>query len=205
MKVMMGLVQAILALSFIMSATSLPMLVRRNDLQGAGLPKYPLYLQCDKRWGNDEMGTPGEGERSTICGEGCAMSCVAMGLAGNNITIEGATATPATLNAWLEANQGYTCAGGDCNNLVLNKPDAISSRVHLVGEFPKPAFSDLCSSIMKGNYLAILHVHNRGHFVLATGCNTADQSFNVNDPFYPTTSYAYADVADIIAYTVDAE
>lgn len=37
---------------------------------------YPRYLQCDPRWGNATMGTPGPGERSTICGEGCAMSSV---------------------------------------------------------------------------------------------------------------------------------
>ena len=38
----------------------------------------PLFKQCDPRWGNATMGVEGPGEQSSICGEGCAMSCVAM-------------------------------------------------------------------------------------------------------------------------------
>ena len=48
-----------------------------------------MPLQCDPQWGNDEMGTIGNGERSTICGEGCAMSCVSMALNGLGITVGG--------------------------------------------------------------------------------------------------------------------
>ena len=40
--------------------------------------QWPIFKQCDPRWGADEMGTAGDGERSTICGEGCAMSSLAM-------------------------------------------------------------------------------------------------------------------------------
>lgn len=41
-------------------------------------------------------------------------------------------------NNWLKANQGYMCAAGDCNNLVLDAPSRVSPRVQLVGEVPKP-------------------------------------------------------------------
>ena len=50
-------------------------------------PSYPLFSQCDAKWADDEMGVPGAGERATICKEGCAMSCVAMALAGHRIYI----------------------------------------------------------------------------------------------------------------------
>jgi len=51
--------------------------------------KYPLYTQCNPSWGKDPMGGG-----ATICAEGCAMSCVSMGLAGKNITIDGLTSNP---------------------------------------------------------------------------------------------------------------
>lgn len=43
---------------------------------------YPKYTQCDPRWGKDEMGVKGPGERATICREGCAMTSATMMLAG---------------------------------------------------------------------------------------------------------------------------
>jgi len=55
-----------------------------------GFRPYPLYTQCNASWGGDPMGTNGPGERSTICGEGCAMSSLSMALAGLGITINGA-------------------------------------------------------------------------------------------------------------------
>ena len=45
------------------------------------IPSPPIYTQCNSSWANDPMGVDGPGERSTICGEGCAMSSVAMALA----------------------------------------------------------------------------------------------------------------------------
>jgi len=59
---------------------------------GAAAPfrTFPLYKQCNSSWGGNEMGTNGNGERSTICGEGCAMSSLSMVLAGMGISINGA-------------------------------------------------------------------------------------------------------------------
>ncbi len=59
---------------------------------------YPLYKQCDSRWGNDQLGT----SSNTICKAGCAMSSLAMGLAGI-----GKNYNPGTLNTWLKSNGGY--------------------------------------------------------------------------------------------------
>src|ERR1700733_9103864 len=59
---------------------------------------YPLYKQCDSRWGSEGLGT----SSNTICKAGCAMSSVAMGLAGI-----GKNYNPGTLNTWLKGNGGY--------------------------------------------------------------------------------------------------
>ncbi len=51
------------------------------------------------------------------------------------------------------------------------------------------------------NPIGLLHVHNRGHFVLLTGYDTTNSNiFYVNDPFFSSKYYHYADVADIILY-----
>ena len=103
----------------------------------AELAPPPLFRQCDSRWGDDQMGTKGHGERSTICGEGCAMSCAAMALAGAGFALPSKDPLdPGSLNAWLIHNNGYRCDAGDCNNLVLTAPDALTGgRMRLIGEW----------------------------------------------------------------------
>ena len=59
---------------------------------------YPIFKQCDDRWRNEQLGT----SSNTICSAGCAMSSVAMGLAGI-----GKNYNPSTLNQWLKAHGGY--------------------------------------------------------------------------------------------------
>lgn len=39
--------------------------------------------------------------------------------------------------------QGYQCAAGDCNNLVLNKPDELVPGLKLVGEIKPPPSKDI--------------------------------------------------------------
>jgi hypothetical protein len=63
---------------------------------------YPLYKQCDSRWGNEQLGT----SSNTICKAGCAISSVAMALTGC-----GHNYNPGTINTWLKNNGGYV--GGD--------------------------------------------------------------------------------------------
>jgi hypothetical protein len=67
---------------------------------------YPLYKQCDPRWGNNTMVT------STICQVGCLMSSISMALHGRNLTISGEQSDPAVLNLWLQQNQGYDNENG---------------------------------------------------------------------------------------------
>jgi len=134
------------------------------------------------------------------------MSCVSMGLAGWAIPINGSTATPETLNAWLRANSGYLCAGGDCNNLVLTAPSGLSTHelnVTFIGENQKPPLDVLHGWLRTGGYVPILHVRNRHHFVLCTGYDSSHPStLYVNDPGYDQESYDYAEVSDILLYTI---
>jgi hypothetical protein len=59
---------------------------------------YPMYKQCDSRWGNERLGTSSR----TICQAGCLMSSAAMALSGL-----GHNYNPSTLNTWLTHNGGY--------------------------------------------------------------------------------------------------
>jgi hypothetical protein len=63
-----------------------------------GNERPPLRRQCDSRWANQRLGTSGQ----TICQAGCAMSSVAMLLAGR-----GQNFNPSTLNSWLINHGGY--------------------------------------------------------------------------------------------------
>ena len=92
---------------------------------------FPHYLQCNGTYGNDTMGVPNQNSDSTICGQGCAMTSVSMGMAGLGLNIDGKYPDPNLLNQWLRNNNGYTCIDGNCNNLVLWKIDDISAG-HLV-------------------------------------------------------------------------
>lgn len=84
-----------------MRLSSALLLLAGGAIAAAAAPAYPLYKQCDPRWGNDTMVT------TTICSVGCLMSSTAMALAGHGIGIGGAQADPGSLNAWLRTHNGY--------------------------------------------------------------------------------------------------
>ena len=162
----------------------------------------PFYLQCDPRWGNDQMGTPGDGERSTICGEGCAMTSLAMALASlGTRALDGGLITPKSLNQYLIRNKGYLCAGGDCNNLVLSAPDLLSSRVSFISEAPPPSFNQMAYDVVSRKKIYLSHVNNRSHFVLPWNA-FPNQSFAVNNPMQNPAIYPYTGIADVISYTI---
>lgn len=165
---------------------------------------YPLFKQCDPRWKDIPMGTKGPGEDSTICGEGCAMSSLSMVLAGTGATVNGAPADPATLNAWLEANNGYTCGGNDCNDLVLNIVSKLNASYQLLGEVPPPPLTFIQLGLLRGDVAFLAHIKHLHHFVLLTGYDQSQpqsEAFFVNDPYYNTTQYNYSDIQDVLMYT----
>ena len=72
--------------------------------------QYPLYKQCDSKWGSDPMVS------KTICEVGCLMSSTSMAIAGKGIPIGGKPSNPGQLNAWLRNNNGCVPVG-DCSAL----------------------------------------------------------------------------------------
>jgi len=163
--------------------------------------KYELYLQCDPKWGNNLMGGSNP-NHDTICIQGCAMSSLSMALNGKGFKINSTEINPGTMNTWLKNNKGYTCINNNCNNLVLNAPDSLSPHyISFISEKEKPSIEEMKKWITKINPIAIAHVHNKGHFVLVTGYDKSNSSlFYVNDPFYPTNSYDYTEISDILLY-----
>lgn len=162
------------------------------------------------------MGIPGPGERNSICHEGCAMSCVAMALAGYGFTFPGnGTITPGSLNNWLKTNRGYTCISGDCNNLVLDAPDNMTAgHMRLVGEWggpccggdaakpPLKTIQEHLSPDSDRHMVFIAHVRNNSHFVLLTSFDNNTNSFTVHDPGFNQTYYNYMDISDILMYSI---
>jgi hypothetical protein len=136
---------------------------------------YPLYKQCDNAWRNEQLGT----SSNTICSAGCLMSSTAMALAGT-----GHSFNPSTLNAWLKTHGGYVSGDlmvwGAINSLGLTFKGKVAN-------------SQIKANLDKGN-VVICNVHNGGHWVLATGYS--GDNIMVNDPGYPTTSYALSQIVD---------
>eukprot|EP01114_Cavostelium_apophysatum_P020787 TRINITY_DN705_c0_g1_i2.p1 TRINITY_DN705_c0_g1~~TRINITY_DN705_c0_g1_i2.p1 ORF type:complete len:202 (-),score=3.74 TRINITY_DN705_c0_g1_i2:28-612(-) len=163
---------------------------------------YPLYKQCDPKWGNTTMGVIGyPTEDDTICDQGCAMSCVSMALASFGVQIYGQTPNPGNLNAWLQKNSGYQCLSGDCCNLVLDSVEQLApSSIRCLGEPLVPFYETVLDFVTDG-LVVIAHVRNQSHFVLLTESDPKNpNSFLVNDPFYNQTSYAYSEIHDVIIY-----
>lgn len=191
------------ALGLVLAACILVSVTASGPIASVVAPyTFPLFKQCDPRWGSDEMGVNGPGERATICKEGCAMTSVTMALAGLGVAINDMPAQPGRMNAWLEAHDGYMCAAGDCNNLVLDAPSKLSKELQLVGEIEKPPVSEIVANLTMHDMIYIAHVRDRTHFVLLTGWDGDAQAFTVNDPFYNSTTYSWDSIADIIIYHI---
>jgi hypothetical protein len=158
---------------------------------------YPLFKQCDDRWGSDIMGT------KTICSVGCLMSSTAMGLWGTRIPISKLPfipTNPGTFNTWLVENDGYSG-----NNLIETQVPLIDpSRIfwpddgmHKTNDL---SFDEVSAYLEKGR-IVIGNVNEGGHFVLLTGYSNDDKdTFAVNDPGYNRTTYSYK--SDIVGYRI---
>jgi hypothetical protein len=134
---------------------------------------YPLYKQCDSKWGSEQLGTSSD----TICKAGCLMSSVAMALAGI-----GKSYNPSTLNTWLKGHGGYV--SGDLFVWASVNPLGLS----YVG---KVANTNIQGALNNGE-IVILNVHNGGHWVLAT--SMSGSTISVNDPGFSTTSYTLSEI-----------
>ena len=170
---------------------------------------YPYYGQCDERWGNDLMIT------STICEEGCAMTCIAMGLEYYNIDApeiktDEETMNPMILNKWLVNHNGYDaqCLTNDCNNLKLESLENLSHRISYKGELTigkDLSTDDLNKMVISKNMIILGHVNNNHHFVLLKD-NFNGEGYYVNDPNDSSkTVYTYDEITDVIVYSITDE
>ena len=136
---------------------------------------YPVFKQCDSRWGSDRLGT----SSNTICSAGCLMSSMSMALAGT-----GHGYNPQTLNRWLTSNGGYVSGDlfvwGAVNSLGLTYEGKVSN-------------GQIKAKLDQGK-VVICNVHNGGHWVLAYGYS--GDNILVNDPGYSTTSYSLSQIVD---------
>ena len=134
---------------------------------------YPMFKQCDSRWGSERLGT----STNTICKVGSLISSVSMALAGI-----GKSYNPGSLNTWLKGHGGYVSGDlfvwGSVNSLGLS----------YVG---KVANGNIEASL-KANEVVILNVHQGAHWVLAT--SMSGSTISVNDPGYATTSYTLSEI-----------
>ena len=164
-----------------------------NRTRAGGIEEsYPLYKQCDPRWGSDLIVS------KTVCKVGCLMSSISMGLAGWKISIDGQASNPGTLNAWLKENAGYTSS----NNLIEDALNAIvpgiwsASGMHKTNDLMPsdlPQYMDDC--------IVVANVMNGRHFVLATGWDaSAPDIVQVNDPGFDTSEYSFS--SDIVGWRI---
>jgi hypothetical protein len=134
---------------------------------------YPLYKQCDSKWGNEHLGT----SSNTICKAGCLMSSVAMALSGC-----GHNYNPGTLNTWLKGHGGYVSGDlfvwGSVKSLGLNYIGKVSNAN--------------IESNLKAGHIVILNVHKGAHWVLAT--SMSGSTIQVHDPGFSTTSYTLSEI-----------
>ncbi|CAM6001792.1 unnamed protein product [Sphagnum balticum] len=134
---------------------------------------YPLYKQCDSKWGGEQLGT----SSNTICKAGCLMSSVSMALAAI-----GKGYNPGTLNTWLKGHGGYVSGDlfvwGSVSSLGLS----------YVG---KVADGQIGSNV-NANNVVVINVHGGAHWVLVT--SVSGNTLNVNDPGFNTNSYTISEI-----------
>ena len=68
-------------------------------------------------------------EKETICEVGCLISSIAMALNKHRILVDGKTANPASLNTWLQQNNGYV----PHDELVEGSLEKLSPKITYVG------------------------------------------------------------------------
>lgn len=69
------------------------------------------------------------------------------------------------MNGFLHTSHLYECAGGDCNNLVLRAPEALTGLLVLEGEIAPPPAATMAANLDAESAVYLAHVHDKGHFV----------------------------------------
>jgi len=168
----------ILALACVVVVASAANNTRRD------LDTTPKWLQCDKRWGSDRLGTCSS---DTICSAGCAITSVSMYIASR-----GYGGNPGSFNKWLKNNGGYASGcliyWAKVDNLGFSSWAGIQN----------PTYDTVCSSLEKGNGI-IANVNNGHHYVLVTGC-AGSSKYNVHDPAGRRDTFSHSEVKTFAVY-----
>lgn len=127
---------------------------------------YPLYKQCDGRWGSDKLGSS-----STICKVGCLITSVAMAMNGLGKQINGQNVTPKNFNQFLMNNGGYS------GNLFI-WGSVTRFGLRYLGQ---PTSIETIKNHICNNQIVALNIDRGGHWVLANGVNN-DGSISILDP-----------------------
>mmetsp|Transcript_6686 Transcript_6686/g.16768 ORF Transcript_6686/g.16768 Transcript_6686/m.16768 type:complete len:198 (+) Transcript_6686:120-713(+) len=173
------------------TAIALPLTKAPSEYEAVIPHKYPLFKQCDKRWGSDVIVT------ETLCKVGCLENSISSGLAGKGYKINGAKVNPGSLNSWLKSHHGYTSS----NELIEGEiphlhPSSISWTCSGCGLFSgRTSLSkEEIKHKVKEGLVVIGNVMNGAHFVLITGYDTSNANvFHVNDSGFDRSTYNYDD------------
>lgn len=169
--------------------------------------QYPLFKQCDPRWGKHLMVT------KTICQVGCLMSSISMALNGHHLMIQQKVSDPDTLNSWLKVNGGYD-KSNDLFESVVPKisPHKIQYKGKKIGltpdhikEYLKTKTTSPSKSILFSFLIflvVIANVDNGGHFVLVVGYDAGQKNFYVNDPGFNRDHYTFDQIVGWRLFTM---
>lgn len=158
----------------------------------------PLIKQTDSLWANNIYDnafawTPGSKSIGTW---GCALTSAVMVFRHNGITKTptGEDLTPGTVNSWLQGSVDGYVRNGLLNWLALTRLSRLAKITNILSfdalEYKRINHRDdsiLASSLGK-NIPPILE--EPGHFIVATGTDSANTTFFINDPYYDRTSLA---------------
>lgn len=159
----------------------------------------PLIMQTDPLWASEIYNSADVWSPSVpgIGRWGCAMTSAVMVFQSNALTkMPGGiiSLTPSSVNSWLKSNSDGYIRNGLVNWLALTRLSRLAAVDNGVSfdalEYSRIGQRDdvaLNTSIGSG-IPAILDVTN--HFVVATGSDSANSTFFINDPFYNRTSLA---------------
>jgi hypothetical protein len=133
----------------------------------------PHLQQCNAAWGSQMLGTCAE----TICQSGCALTCAAMLLQANGVTVQ-----PNALNSWLTSHGGYS---GGCLIVWSVAATYPGSDMTWYGS-SSYQLSTLRAELDGGNpVIANVTVSGFNHFIVVTGYSgsgTSASQFTVLDP-----------------------
>lgn len=109
----------------------------------------------------------------------------------------GVNVDPGSLNSWLTSHGGY--ASGDL--LVWSASNAFHGPQELNYYHGSGSLSvNNLADMTKAGKGIIVNVRSGTHWVLVTG-HAGGNTFTVNDPGFPTTSYDYTTMSNFVVYS----